>query len=127
MNSSAHCSRPWRRVGPTRSAPSPRDTGRRPPPAPPPPHAPAARLAGRATAPAATPAAEPRAGVRVLPAPVATAPPSEPRVERVVLSVAAGKVVVVGDPTVTTVEAQGPVVATQQGNALQLDNRPIND
>lgn len=43
------------------------------------------------------------------------------------LSVAAGKVVVVGDPTVTTAEAQGPIIATHEGNALRLDNRPIND
>jgi hypothetical protein len=81
------------------------------------------------TPPPATPpwpGAEPHSGVRALAPPIAGAP-KETLVERVVLSVAAGKVVVVGDPTVTTAEAQGPVVATREGDALKLDNRPIND
>jgi hypothetical protein len=59
------------------------------------------------------------------------APPSagsgEQAVERIVVSVAAGKLVLVGDPTVATAEAQGPVVATREGSTMRLDNRPIGD
>jgi hypothetical protein len=64
-------------------------------------------------------------GVRVLP-PTAV-PSGEPEVQRLVVSVAAGKLVVVGDATVTAAEAQGPVVASREGSTLRLDNRPIND
>jgi hypothetical protein len=63
-------------------------------------------------------------GGRVLPP---SAGPGEPPVQRVVVSVAAGKLVLVGDRTVSTAEAQGPVVASREGSTLRLDNRPITD
>jgi hypothetical protein len=48
-------------------------------------------------------------------------------VTRVVVSVAAGKLVIVGDPTVTTAEAQGPVTASREGSTLRLDNRVMGE
>jgi hypothetical protein len=76
--------------------------------------------------PAATTPTEPvsefQAGVRVVPPPAGQ--PGDD-VTRVVVSVAAGKLVVVGDPTVTTAEAQGPVTATREGSTLRLDNRVV--
>ncbi len=63
-------------------------------------------------------------GVRVVPPP-AGEPVDE--VVRVVVSVAAGKLVIVGDPTVTTAEAQGPVTATREGATLRFDNRVMGE
>src|SRR3954451_15274474 len=63
-----------------------------------------------------------QSGVRVVPPP-ADQPSDE--VTRVVVSVAAGKLVVVCDPTVTAAEAQGPVTATREGATLRLDNRVV--
>jgi hypothetical protein len=70
------------------------------------------------------PVPESSGGVRVVPAPAA---PSVGEVSRVVVSVAAGKLVVVGDPTVTTAEAQGPVTASREGTTMRLDNRLMGE
>jgi hypothetical protein len=50
---------------------------------------------------------------------------AEPAVERVVISVAAGKLVLTGDRSVTTVDVSGPIVATREGTTLRLDNRSV--
>ncbi|HTY73786.1 MAG TPA: hypothetical protein VMI11_15410 [Actinomycetes bacterium] len=67
--------------------------------------------------------------VRVLPGQQRPGPgqAGEAPIRRVVLSVAAGKVVVVGDPTVAGAEAHGPVIASREGDAIRLDNRPLGE
>lgn len=71
-----------------------------------------------------TPDASPYAVPR--PSPTATSQGgSEPAVERIVISIAAGKLVLTGDSSVATIDASGPIVATREGTTLRLDNRSV--